>query len=266
MPDLQLQDFLKTATSAIREIYRCPDKKNRLTTDIWFHLGRVRQAFLLTEKDAMARPRLREIEKESNFDLIHFDSGVSEETFDGIKKYLTEVYRSVEFIQSYVRHDVEMYTPTNRDRRFRVFLSEKTATQGEKISGCEKYIGSKLNKAGSGLLYSAFPNWFRGDILYPHSKYDCRLIVRAGCVEKPLGRFDEKEDQPLIKKFEKIAYSEFCVDPPTMPKNYVVHCIRRSLVFCYRLNGNLEVRLTRAKELSLLKKKKLESVKCGSEI
>eukprot|EP00118_Oscarella_pearsei_P020188 m.218199 g.218199 ORF g.218199 m.218199 type:complete len:437 (+) comp39890_c3_seq10:1189-2499(+) len=248
--DHQLEGLLQTATNTITEIYRS-SSKNLPVADTWFHLGQIQSAI---REDSMPRRRLREIAESGNSEMIHFESGVSKKTFDNIRTFLKKVDQSgppVKFIQSYVRHDVEMYTPNDRDRRFRLFLPRKTPTKGEEINGCytgcKKYVGSWLNKARDGFLYNVFPNWFRGDILHRDFEYDCRLIVRAGGVENVYGAV-KKREETLRKKFEKGEYGMSYIKLPKLPENYCIHCRKRSVVYCYRLK-NVEVRLIRAKEI-----------------
>eukprot|EP00118_Oscarella_pearsei_P018726 m.193541 g.193541 ORF g.193541 m.193541 type:complete len:122 (+) comp39477_c0_seq84:2326-2691(+) len=86
--------------------------------------------------------------------------------------------------QSFIRHDLQFYTPSGHEKRFRLWESLDDLPDGEfilgKYTGNETVIGSDLINAGPGLLFTRLSNLMRGEILMPELPFDCRLLIQAG--------------------------------------------------------------------------------------
>ena len=113
---------------------------------------------------------------------------MEEDTFTSIQAHL-EHKDDVKKGLSFIRHDVQVYTPSYGERRFRTWehldgdrLEGKT-TLGM-YTGNEVVIGSGMEKVGEnkGILFTRLTNQMRGDILLPDLPLDCRLMIQTGTV------------------------------------------------------------------------------------
>ena len=137
----------------------------------------------------------------------HFDGGI-EKGLEDIEKLKAYLEKNAKHVQSYVRHDVAFASPSGKKISFKVWVptegvrNEEPGTElMDRYTGSEKVVGTKIVKAGPGLLCVGLTDTFRGDIAFPDLPYDCRLLVKAG---------DETNVYPRIYTFEVLFSRIHC--------------------------------------------------------
>ncbi|XP_065845403.1 uncharacterized protein [Oscarella lobularis] len=229
-------------------------------TDVWFHLGQLkildpRSGFdgsIFSEQKAILYLKPEPSSKTFVWPN-RFDSFVEEDTFTSIQAHL-EHKDDVKKGLSFIRHDVQVYTPSYGERRFRTWehldgdrLEGKT-TLGM-YTGNEVVIGSGMEKVGEnkGILFTRLTNQMRGDILLPDLPLDCRLMIqtesRASASES-----DQQETATLKDVFSGTDVDEMEMRLPPFPRGYTVHFQRSSERTCYNY-GHFSVVLSKDREI-----------------
>ena len=114
-----------------------------------------------------------------------FDGGVTSLDMNRLQQLLA---KNPDVIQSSVRHDIGIFTPSGKHRRFKVWIPEQSTTDSgaQQVSGVptgietSRGVGSGLLKVGPGILVYPLNARLKADVALPGHPFDCRLQIKTG--------------------------------------------------------------------------------------
>ncbi|XP_065830786.1 uncharacterized protein [Oscarella lobularis] len=212
---------------------------------IWFHIGQIHVGGLDSDTDDRRRvfaPLEAQKFMESPKRFRHFDGGI-EKGLEDIEKLKAYLEKNAKHVQSYVRHDVAFASPSGKKISFKVWVptegvrNEEPGTElMDRYTGSEKVVGTKIVKAGPGLLCVGLTDTFRGDIAFPDLPYDCRLLVKAGSTASPDVNEDEL-DTLLCEFCDRVEVDGCEIHMPLPPDGFKIVYERRSNRSCFQHMG-----------------------------
>ena len=111
-----------------------------------------------------------------------FEPGLQERDLFPLHRYVTV---HAEATHSSTRHDMKFRTPSNRERRFKVWIpgDEYDGTGVRQTPGVhpsEQKSAEDGQRVGCGYLFFPYNSRLVADVSMPYYPFDCRLLVRTG--------------------------------------------------------------------------------------